>query len=71
MTNGLVSVVPQLAKRDEVLILPENNDPFLCNSCINDALPFSDETDKSFYQTNFLGLNKDNNIENLSFKLRL
>ena len=56
-------------ERYEVLILPENNDPFLCNSCINDALPFSNETDKSFCQTNLLGLNEDNNIENLSFKL--
>ena len=56
-------------ERYEVLILPENNDPFLCNSCINNALPFSNETDKSFCQTNLLGLNEDNNIENLSFKL--
>ena len=30
---------------------------------------FSNETDKSFCQTNLLGLNEDNNIENLSFKL--
>ena len=51
------------------LILSENNEPFLCNSCITDALPFSYESDRSFTQTNILGLNENTNLENLSFKL--
>jgi len=51
------------------LILPENNEPFLCNSCTNDALPFSYQSDRTFTQTNILGLNENTNIENLSFKL--
>ena len=51
------------------LTLSENNDPFLCNSCTNDALPFSNESDKTFTQTNILGLNENTNITDLSFSL--
>ena len=56
-------------ERYEELKISENDDPFLCNFCINNALPFSYESDRSFFQTNLLGLNEENNIENLSFKL--
>ena len=47
----------------------ENTETFYCSYCINDLLPFGNESNQIFAQTNILGLNKDSNLENLSFKI--
>jgi len=48
---------------------PDNNESFVCLSCMNSALPFGKENDKTFTQTNTLGLNRNSHIDDLNFKL--
>ena len=48
---------------------PDNNESFVCLSCMNSALPFGKENDKTFTQTNTLGFNGDSHIDDLTFKL--
>ena len=44
----------------------DDKEKFYCSLCINSLLPFGNETDKIFSQTNILGLNKESNLENLA-----
>ena len=44
----------------------DDNEKFYCSFCLNSLLPFGNETDQIFSQTNILGLNQESNLENLA-----
>ena len=57
------------ATKYKELMESEENETFFCNPCINSELPFGNESDKTFSQTNILGLNNETNLENLTINL--
>ena len=48
---------------------PDNDESFVCLSCMNSALPFGKENDQTFTQTNTLGFNRNSHIDDPTFKL--
>ena len=48
---------------------PDNNESFVCLSCMNSALPFGKENNQTFTQTNTLGFNRESHIDDLTFKI--
>ena len=46
------------------LIEPDNKEVFHCSPCLNSLMPFGNESNQVFEQTNLLGLNQESNLEN-------
>ncbi len=44
----------------------DDSETFYCSSCLNVVIPFGNESDQTFSQTNVIGLNNESNLENLS-----
>ena len=44
----------------------DDSETFYCSSCLNVVIPFGNESDQTFSQTNVIGLNNESDLENLS-----
>ena len=46
-----------------------DDESFYCSTCLNSLIPFGNESNKVFSQTQILGFNSESNLENFAFSI--